>query len=156
MFHVALELRPADPHKNCLKSDGRTRAADGKQGWRLPMLDLGIERIGELGIVECRGRIVNSEAVFKLRRAVTSLESSRIIVLDLSEVSGVEGDGFGMLVFLHRWAFDHKIQLKLFNPRNSVRYRLELVHSIQPFDIASLEELMDLLANADSRVVMAA
>jgi anti-anti-sigma regulatory factor len=120
------------------------------------MLDLGIDRTGEIGIVECRGRIVRSAAAFKLRRAVTSLERSRIIVLDLSEVSAVEGGGLEMLVFLHRWAFDHKIQLKLFNPRNSVRYRLELVHSIHPFDIAPLEELMDLLANTDSRVVMAA
>src|SRR5215472_19031302 len=70
--------------KNYLKPDGTTRAEDEdeKDDWRMPMLDLGIERIGGLGIVECRGRIVRSEAAFKLRRAVTSLESSRIIVLD--------------------------------------------------------------------------
>ena len=55
------------------------------------MLDLGIERIGELGIVECIGRIVRSEAAFKLRRAVMSLEDLRIIVLDLSEISALEG-----------------------------------------------------------------
>jgi len=120
------------------------------------MLDLGIERIGGLGIVECRGRIVRSEAAFKLRRAVTSLESSRIIVLDLSEVSAVEGGGLGMLVFLQRWAFDHKIQLKLFNPRKSVHDRLGVVNSLQPFEIASLQEMMVLLANADSRFAMAA
>jgi len=40
------------------------------------MLDVAIERIGELGIVECIGRSVRSEAAFKLRRAVTSLEDS--------------------------------------------------------------------------------
>ena len=58
---------------------------------RTRMLDIGIDRIGELGIVECIGRIVRSEAAFQLRRAVTSLEDSRIIVLDLSEVSALEG-----------------------------------------------------------------
>jgi Uncharacterized ACR, COG1993 len=36
-------------------------------------------------VVECKGRIVRSEAAFKLRKAVTSLEDSRIVVLDLSE-----------------------------------------------------------------------
>jgi hypothetical protein len=34
------------------------------------MLDLGIKRIGELAIIECNGRIVRSEAAFKLRKAV--------------------------------------------------------------------------------------
>ena len=120
------------------------------------MLDLGIERIGELGIVECIGRIVRSEAAFKLRRAVTSLEHSQIIVLDLSEVSAVEGGGLGMLIFLERWAHDHQIQFKLFNPRKAVRDRLELVRSIRAFDIASVEEMMTILAKADSHFALAA
>jgi hypothetical protein len=41
------------------------------------MLDLGIERIGELAVVECKVRIMCSEAAFKLRGAVASLEDSR-------------------------------------------------------------------------------
>jgi len=120
------------------------------------MLDLGIERIGELAIVECIGRIVRSEGAFKLRRAVTSLDDSRIIVLDLSEVSAVEGGGLGMLIFLERWAHDHQIQFKLFNPRKSVRDRLELVRSIRAFDIASLGEMMTLLDNAVRHSALAA
>ena len=67
------------------------------------MFDLGIEKIGELAVVECKGRIVRSEAALKLRRAVISLEDSRIVVLDLSEVSAIEGGGLGMLLFLERW-----------------------------------------------------
>jgi anti-anti-sigma regulatory factor len=120
------------------------------------MLNLGIDRIGELGIVECTGRIVRSEAAFTLRRAVTSLANSRIIVLDLSEVSAVEGCGLGMLIFLERWAHDHQIQFKLFNPRKSVRDRLELVRSIRAFDVASLQEMMAILASADRHFALAA
>ena len=120
------------------------------------MLELGIERMGELAVVECKGRIVRSEAAFKLRRAVTSLEDSRIVVLDLSEVSAIEGGGLGMLLFLERWAFDHEIQFKLFNPTKSVCERLELVSSIRPFNIASLHEMITLLANADGRFALAA
>ena len=120
------------------------------------MLDLGIEKIGELAIVECIGRIVRSEAALNLRRAVTLLEDARIIVLDLSEVSALEGGGLGMLIFLERWAHDREIQFKLFNPRKSVRDRLELVRSIRAFDIVPLHEMMALLASADTHFARAA
>jgi len=120
------------------------------------MLDLGIEQIGELGIVECIGRMAWIIDAVKLRRAVTSLEDSRIIVLDLSELTGLEGGGLGMLIFLERWAHDHQIEFKLFNPRKAVRDRLELVHSIRVFEIAPLEEMMALLANADRHFALPA
>ena len=90
-------------------------------------MDLHIEKIGDLAVIECEGRVVRSEAAFKLRKAVTSLRDTRIIVLDLSEVRAMEGGGLGMLVFLQRWAYNHDIQFKLFNPTRSVLNRLELV-----------------------------
>jgi anti-anti-sigma regulatory factor len=119
-------------------------------------VDLHVEKIGELAVVECEGRVVRSEAAFKLREAVTSLRNARIIVLDLSEVRAIEGGGLGMLLFLQRWAYDHDIQFKLFNPTASVRGRLELVNSITDLDIATLHEMMELLANADRRYALAA
>jgi anti-anti-sigma regulatory factor len=120
------------------------------------MLALHIEKIGELAVVECEGRVVRSEAAFKLREAVTSLRNARIIVLDLSEVRAIEGGGLGMLLFLQRWAYDHAIQFKLFNSTRSVRDRLKLVNSITGLDIATLHEMMALLANADSHYALAA
>ena len=58
------------------------------------MLNVTVENIGELAVVECEGRIVQSEAAFKLRKAVTSQTSARIVVLELSEVHAIEaGDG---------------------------------------------------------------
>ena len=68
------------------------------------MLNVTVESIGELAVVECEGRIVKSEAAFKLREAVTSQTDARIVVLELSEVHAIEGGGLGMLVFLRRWA----------------------------------------------------
>jgi anti-anti-sigma regulatory factor len=120
------------------------------------MLNLGIERIGELGIVECVGSIVRCEYAFDVRRAVMSLEDKRIILIDLSEVSAIEDAGLGILIFLEGWAHDHQIQFKLFNPRKSVRDRLELVRSIRAFDIAPLCEVMALLASADTHFAQAA
>ncbi len=120
------------------------------------MLALRIEKIGELAVVECEGRIVRSEAAIKLREAVTSLRDARLIVLDLSEVRAIEDGGLGMLLFLQRWAHSHNIQFKLFNPARSVRDRLEVANSIAELDIATFHEMMELLANADRRYVLAA
>jgi anti-anti-sigma regulatory factor len=122
-----------------------------KQVGRNHMLTLHIENIGEMAVIECEGRIVGSESAFQLRDAVTLENGTRIIVLDLSEVSAIEGGGLGMLLLLQRWAQDHDIRLKLFNPRRSVRDRLERVSSMREFDIATLDEMMALLARADGR-----
>jgi anti-anti-sigma regulatory factor len=120
------------------------------------MLTLRIEKIGELAVIECDGRVVRREAAFKLREAVTSLRNARIIVLDFSEVRAIEDGNLGMLLFLQRWAYGHDIQFKLFNPTRSVRDRLELVTSIAELDIATFHEMMELLANADRRYALAA
>ena len=120
------------------------------------MLDVHVEKIGELAVIECDGRVVRSEAAFQLREAITSLRHARIIVLDLSEVRVIEGGGLGMILFLQRWASDHDIQFKLINPTRSVRERLERVNSIPGFEIATLHEVRALLANAASRHAEAA
>src|SRR6266571_2746925 len=120
------------------------------------MLDVHIEKIGELAVVECESRVLQNEAAFTLWEAVTSQRNARVIVLDLSEVRAVEGGGLGMLVFLQRWAHDHDIRLKLFNPRQSVRERLDEVSSMREFDIATFDEMMALLAHADGRYARAA
>ena len=127
-----------------------------EQSWGEAMLVLRIEKMGELAVVECEGRVVRSEAAFKLREAVTLLRNARIIVLDLSKVRAIEGGGLGMLLFLQRWANCRDIQFKLFNPARSVRDRLELINSISQLDIATLHEMMELLANVDSRYALAA
>lgn len=120
------------------------------------MLSIYIENIGEMAVIECEGRIVRSDAAFKLREAVRSQRHARIIVLDLSELVIIEGGGLGMLVSLQRWTYDHGIRLKLFNPRSSVRDRLEHTKSMPEFDIATLEEMMAILVWADSRYARAA
>ena len=119
------------------------------------MLAPGIERMGELAVIECEGRIMHGEAA-KLREAITSQANAQIIVIDLSEVSGIDGSGLSTLVLLQRWAFRRKIRLKLFNPPACVRDRLKRANGIPRFDIASLQEMMALLANADDGFASAA
>ena len=120
------------------------------------MLNLSVENIGDLAVVQCEGRIVQSEAAFKLRQAVISQGDAQVVVLDLSEVHAVEGGGLGMLMFLQRWAHDHSIRFKLFNPSKSVRTRLEQTGWLFEFDIPTLDEMMVLLGLADNGYALAA
>jgi anti-anti-sigma regulatory factor len=117
------------------------------------MLKVSIDNIGEMAVIDCAGRIVQSEAVFKLRDAVRSQSEAEIIVVDLSDVPVIEGSGLGMLLFLQHWAQNRHIRFKLFNPRQSVRDRLGQVSSMRELEIASLDEMMALLtrvSNADT------
>lgn len=120
------------------------------------MASVHVEKIGRMAVVECEGRIVQSESAFKLRDAVISQREARIIVLDLSEVRAIEGGGLGMLQFLQRWAHDHDIRLKLFNPTLSVRSSLESARSMTQFDIATLDEMMALVSQEDGRYSLVA
>jgi anti-anti-sigma regulatory factor len=136
-------------------SDGTTRALATSR-LEKNMLTVYIENIGDMAVIECEGRIVQSEDALRLRNAVNLQADSRTIVLDLSEVSAIAAGGLGMLVFLQRWAQDHDIRLKLFNPRQSVRNMLENASSMRDFDIATIDEMMALLAIADGRYARAA
>lgn len=120
------------------------------------MMNVQIENIGNMAVVTCQGRIVRSDAAFKLRAAVVSQLSANVIVLDLSDVTAIEGGGLGMLWYLQRWASDHRIPLKLFNPANQVKERLDHLEPNPRFEIASHGEMMALLARADQHYAMAA
>ena len=120
------------------------------------MLTLNIDNIGDLAIVECEGRIVRSDAAFKLRDAVTSQSQARTVVVELSEVQALEGGGLGMLILLQRWARDHGIRFKLFNPSTAVRKQLKMVSALAQFEIPTLDEMMALLGQADIQYAMVA
>ena len=85
------------------------------------MPNVHIDNVGNMAVVECEGRFVRSDAAFKLRDAVTAQADARVVVLDLTEMQTIGGGVIGMLVFLQRWAYDHDIRFKLFNPVRSVR-----------------------------------
>jgi len=118
------------------------------------MLRVQMDKIGDLAIVECEGRIVCREEALNLHEAVTLHQDARIVVVDLSEVVDLAAYGVFMLVFLQKWAHNHDVQLKLFNPSRSVRLRLEQAGAIPEFDIAPLGEMMALLSQADNRYAL--
>ena len=120
------------------------------------MASVHVEKIGRMAVVECEGRIVQSDSAFKLRDAVISQREARIIVLDLSELQTIEGGGLGMLQFLQRWTHDHDIRFKLFNPNLAVQSKLESMGLTTEFDIATMDEMIRLLGQEDTRYSTAA
>jgi|SRR5208282_1373573 anti-anti-sigma regulatory factor len=120
------------------------------------MLAIHVENLSDLAVVECKGRIFRSEAVFKLRDVVQAQATARIIALNLSEVEAIGGGGLGMLAFLERWAREHDIQFKLFSPSRAVVEGLVRNRSILNFEIATFHEMMGILADADSHYSLAA
>ena len=115
------------------------------------MLQVNTESIGDMAVIECEGRIAYGEAA-ELRDAVIAQKRARMLILDFSEVSAIEGAGLEMLVFLQYWAQQRDIQFKVFNPSYSVRYRLEQASSAHEIEIASLPEVMALLMQAENQM----
>jgi len=115
-----------------------------------------VERFHDLAVVECKGRLTLSDAVFKLRDATQSEDDARVIAIDLSEVEAIGGGGLGMLVYLERWARDNKIQLKLFCPSEQVMEALAPYRSMAQFEIANIQEMIGLLAQYDYPQTLAA
>jgi len=120
------------------------------------MLAIRVEHFTDLAVVECRGRIIRSDSVFKLRDTVQSQDDARVIALDLSEVQAIGGGGLGMLVFLERWAEENGIQLKLFSPSEPVMEALAPYRSLAHFEIANIQDMIGLLSQYDYPQRMAA
>jgi hypothetical protein len=52
-------------------------------------------------------------------------------------------------VFLERWALDHEIELKVFNPSNSARHRIKEAQSVMDFEISTIYDVSSLLPYAE-------
>jgi anti-anti-sigma regulatory factor len=58
------------------------------------MFSIHVDTVGDAAVIECEGRIVRSAAAFELRDAVIAQQDVRVIVLDLSRVSSIEGEAW--------------------------------------------------------------
>jgi anti-anti-sigma regulatory factor len=109
------------------------------------MLSIRNDRIGDVGVVQCEGGLVDSDDAFKLRDAVAKHPDARMIVLDLSEVTSIDGTGLAMLPSFERWALDRKIELKVFNPSNSIRHRIKEAQAVMNFEIPTIYDVSTLV-----------
>jgi len=102
------------------------------------MLTINVEKLKDLVIVRCAGRIVRGENIRPLKGGVIAANDTRLIVMDLSEVESIDAAGLSALVSLHHWSRSRGVQLRLVNPSRFVlgmlnRTRLSLVFDISSF-----------------------
>ena len=64
------------------------------------MLTIDVEKTDEVAVVHCGGRLVRGAEVSTLRNAVVSEKTTRIVVLDLSQVEFMDAGGLNTLVSL--------------------------------------------------------
>ncbi|HYN16102.1 MAG TPA: STAS domain-containing protein [Terriglobales bacterium] len=104
------------------------------------MLGVTIENSGNVAVLCCSGRIVAGEEAWTLYNTVISLKNKRVVVLDLTRVSGVDARGLGVLVFLEQWACGAGVKLQLI-PSKPVQELLDLTGLHSLFDIRSSESV---------------
>jgi anti-anti-sigma factor len=113
------------------------------------MLTIDVEKNSEVAVVHCSGRLVRGVEVCTLRNAVVSEKTTRVVVLDLSEVEFMDAGGLNSLVSLHHWTRNHGIQLKLVNPSGLVREMLTRTGLNRVIEISSLRDALTILRGAD-------
>jgi anti-anti-sigma factor len=112
------------------------------------MLTIDVEKNSEVAVVHCSGRLVRGVEVCTLRNAVVSEKTTRVVVLDLSEVEFMDAGGLNSLVSLHHWTRNHGIQLKLVNPSGLVREMLTRTGLNRVIEISSLRDALTILSGA--------
>ena len=110
------------------------------------MLTIDVEKSGDVAVVKCGGRIVRGEEVSALRSAVIAEKSSRIVVLDLSDVESVDANGLTTLLSLHEWARSRGVQLKLVNPSHFVYEVLTRTKLDRVLDISNLHHALHVIS----------
>jgi anti-anti-sigma regulatory factor len=120
-------------------------------------MELHVDHIGDLAVVECRGRIFGDDAASDLRDAVLSQAEFSSVILDLSQVYVVGNNILYMMARLHRWAIEHHVDLRFFNPTSFVCDTFEANGFTGEFSIDdSLQQVLSMLSRVNPPVTHAA
>jgi len=93
------------------------------------MLTVTVEKLGEIVILRCQGRIVRGHETAVLCPAAQ--QRGQNVVLDLAQVDAIDAAGIGALVSLQAAG----IYLKLMNPSEQVREILKITQLDSVFEI---------------------
>ena len=107
------------------------------------MLSLRIEKLRDVTIIHCAGRIVFPDAR-ELRITLLRQLRSRTLVLDLLDTAAIDAAGLGVLVSVRTWAKQTERVLKLMNVTPWVERLLQLTKLKSEFEICTAREMLDL------------
>jgi anti-anti-sigma factor len=108
-------------------------------------LEYQIERLQDVAVVRCSGRMVRGAALDGFRRGIEQLDRLRVLVLDLSEIQQLDAGGLGTLLLVRRWAMQNSARLKLVNPPVFFRRMLDATRLSTVFEVSSLKEALYIL-----------
>ena len=104
------------------------------------MLNVTVQKLGEVVILHCQGRIVRGQETAILCAAVQ--QHGRDVILDLRKVDAIDAAGIGVLVSLQAAG----IYLRLTAPSEQVREILRLTKLDSIFEICESESVGEELA----------
>ena len=111
------------------------------------MLNVRSQKLGDATVLHCVGQITFPHAAV-LRTLMLQEPHARRLVLDLSNVTGMDAAGLGMLVSLHSSATRSGGRFNLMNVTSKVGSLLELTNLKSIFEVCSAREMLDLLGRA--------
>lgn len=103
------------------------------------MLNVMVEKLGDVVILRCQGRIVRGQETAILCAAVQ--QYGRELILDLRKVDAIDAAGIGVLVSLQAAG----VYLKLMAPSEQVREILRLTKLDSIFEIRGSESIGEVL-----------
>ena len=109
------------------------------------MLKITVQKLGDIHVLRCHGRIVAGDAGSILRNAVLNQRHSKMLVIDMVRVERVDAAGLGVLLSLRESARSSTITFKLMNPTKRVEEILELSHLLGVFEFCSVRKLFCLM-----------
>jgi len=101
------------------------------------MLTMNVERISEVVVVRCSGRIVCGQETSLLCSVMQ--QKSRNVVLDLTEVDAIDAAGVGALLSLQAAG----VYLKLLDPSRPVREMLKVTRLNSIFEISESQSIAE-------------
>jgi anti-anti-sigma factor len=114
------------------------------------MLKMTVQKLGDISVLRCHGRIVAGDAGSILRNAVLSQRHTRVLVIDLARVERIDAGGLGVLLGLRELARSRAIMFKLMNATKRIEAILALTHLQRVVEFCSVRELFCLLHRAAS------
>ena len=114
------------------------------------MLKITVQKLGDIHVLRCHGRIVAGDAGSILRKVVLSRGHTGMVVIDLARVERIDAGGLGILLGLRESSRSRAITFKLMNATKRVEEILEVTHLQHVFEFCSVPELFCLLHRAAS------
>jgi anti-sigma B factor antagonist len=97
------------------------------------VLTIAIEHDGDKAVVKCHGRLVAGTTEALYREVKDLLPQTKMVVVDLAELTYVDSSGLGTLVRLHTSARRQGCELKLLHLGKQLRNLLKLTNLLAVF-----------------------